>query len=75
MAANFHLAIFAWSTCFAVTLMVSFFTPAKKEEDLVGLVYQLTPVTHNQQLPWYERPGLLALVVLGMVIVLNVVFW
>ncbi|MGO8791543.1 MAG: sodium:solute symporter family protein [Terriglobia bacterium] len=75
MAANFHLAIFAWSTCFVVTLVVSFFTPAKRDQDLVGLVYQLTPVAHHQQLPWYERPGVWAFGVLGMVIILNIVFW
>ena len=75
MAANFHLAIFAWTTCFVVTLILSFFTPAKKDEDLVGLVYQLTPVAHNHQLPWYERPALWAFAVLGMVIILNVIFW
>ena len=40
----------------------------------MGLVYQLTPVAHHQQLPWYERPALWAFAVLGMVIILNVMF-
>jgi SSS family solute:Na+ symporter len=75
MAANSYLAIFAWPTCFVVTLILSFSTPAKKDEDLVGVVYQLTPVAQNQQRPWYEQPAIWAFAISGMVIILNIIFW
>jgi hypothetical protein len=35
----------------------------------------LTPKPRNQDLPWYERPGYLALGVLGLCTVLNILFW
>src|SRR5260370_1439862 len=44
MAQNFWMAIFAWSFCFLVTIVVSLMTPAKPEEELRGLVYGLTDV-------------------------------
>src|SRR6266480_1466297 len=38
MAQNFWTAIFAWSTCFVVTILVSLITRARDEKELVGLV-------------------------------------
>jgi len=43
MAQNFWTAIFAWTTCFLVTIFVSLLTKAPEESKLVGLVYSLTP--------------------------------
>src|SRR3970282_328859 len=39
MAANFYGAIYAWAACFALTLLISFFTRPRAESDMVGLVY------------------------------------
>lgn len=75
MAANFYQAIYAFSTCFLVTLLVTQFTEPKKDEDLVGLVYALTPRPTNQDIPWYERPGMQAVGILGLCVVLNILFW
>jgi SSS family solute:Na+ symporter len=75
MAANFYQAIWAFATCFVVTVVVTLFTEPRKEEELVGLVYALTPKPRNQDLPWYERPGILAIGILAICIVLNIIFW
>ncbi len=75
MAANFYQAIYAFSICFAVTVIGSFFTQPKKDEELVGLVYALTPKPKTEHLPWYDRPGILALAILGICMVLNIIFW
>jgi SSS family solute:Na+ symporter len=75
MAANFYQAIWAFSVCVVVTVVVTMFTEPRKEEELVGLVYSLTPKPRNQDLPWYERPGILAVGILGLCTVLNVIFW
>ncbi|HUU12540.1 MAG TPA: sodium:solute symporter family protein [Terriglobia bacterium] len=75
MAANFYQAIYAFAICFGVTVIVTFFTEPKKEEELVGLVYSLTPRPKIEGLPWYNRPGILALGILGTCIVLNIIFW
>ena len=75
MAQNLWMAIFAWSTCFVVTLLVSLATRARPEEELRGLVYSLTPRVIDADEPWYKRPGMLACVVGVFVIILNVIFW
>jgi SSS family solute:Na+ symporter len=75
MAQNFWTAIFAWSTCFLVTIFVSLFTEPRRDDELTGLVYSLTPVPQDRGLPWHKRPGPLALGVGALTIVLNVIFW
>jgi SSS family solute:Na+ symporter len=75
MAQNLWMAIFAWSTCFVVTLLVSLATRPRPEEELRGLVYSLTPRVIDAQDAWYKRPAVLACIVGAFVIVLNVIFW
>ncbi len=75
MANNFYQAIWAFSVCFVVTILVSLFTEAKKDEELVGLVYQVTPKPRHEHLAWYERPGFLAIGILALCTVLNIIFW
>jgi SSS family solute:Na+ symporter len=75
MAQNFWTAIWAWSVCFAVTILVSLLTRAHAEASLHGLVYSLTERITSEHLPWYERPAVLGGIVLAIVVLLNVVFW
>jgi len=75
MAQNFWTAIFAWSTCFAVTILVSLLTRARDEKELVGLVYSLTERPKEGHLAWYQRPATLGVIVLLMTLVLNIIFW
>ena len=42
MAQNFWTAIYAWTTCFVITIVVSLLTRAHDEKELAGLVYSLT---------------------------------
>ena len=75
MAQNFWTAIYAWTTCFVVTILVSLFTRAPEESKLVGLVYSLTPRPEEEPLPWYSRPASLAVMVLAGTVLLNIIFW
>ena len=75
MAQNFWTAIFAWSTCFLVTILISLVTKPREERELVGLVYSLTEKTKEENVAWYSRPSALAGIVLGLTLLLNVVFW
>jgi SSS family solute:Na+ symporter len=75
MAQNFWTAIFAWSTCFIITIVVSLLTRPRDEKELVGLVYSLTERPKEAHLPWYQRPAILGVVVLLMTLVLNIIFW
>jgi SSS family solute:Na+ symporter len=75
MAQNFWGAIWAWTTCFVVTIVVSLATQPKPPLELEGLVYGLTPKPPEAHLPWHHRPGILAGIVLLLTVGLNVVFW
>jgi SSS family solute:Na+ symporter len=76
MAQNFWTAIVAWTACFVATIAISLLTARNKsDEDLKGLVYALTPRVTSHELPWYKRPATLAVLVLGLTVVLNVIFW
>jgi solute:Na+ symporter, SSS family len=74
MAQNFWTAIFAWTTCFVVTILVSLVTKAPEESRLVGLVYSLTERPQEANLSWYKRPAYLGAAILGATVLLNLVF-
>ncbi|MDI9400933.1 MAG: sodium:solute symporter family protein [Limisphaerales bacterium] len=76
MAQNFWTAIFAWTTCFVVTIVVSLATrQTKKPAELKGLVYSLTPKPSEDGIPWYKQPAYLGGAVLAVTLVLNIIFW
>jgi SSS family solute:Na+ symporter len=76
MAQNFWLAIIAWTVCFCLTIVVSFVTKPRPDEEMVGLVYSLTPKAKDgSPVPWYVRPDVLAIVVGVGCVVLNIIFF
>ncbi len=75
MAQNFWTAIWAWSVCFALTILISLATRPRTESDLVGLVYSLTERPKAEAVPWYEKPSVVGAIVLALVVVLNIIFW
>jgi solute:Na+ symporter, SSS family len=75
MAQNFWTAIFAWTTCFTVTIIISLLTTPRPDSELKGLVYALTDRPQDVGLVWYQKPAVLAVVVLAMLVVLNWIFW
>jgi solute:Na+ symporter, SSS family len=74
MAQNFWTAIFAWITCFLVTIVVSLATKAPDENSLIGLVHSLTPRPKEGHLRWYQRPAYLGVAVLLVSALLNFIF-
>jgi SSS family solute:Na+ symporter len=75
MAQNFWAAIFAWTTCFAVTIAISLMTKPAAEDSLRGLVYSLTSKPEEEHHAWYGRPATLAVFVLAVTVLLNIIFW
>ena len=75
MAQNFWAAIFAWITCFVVTIVISLLTRPREDKELVGLVYSLTPKPEEEHHAWWGRPAVLAVIVLVATAVLNLVFY
>ena len=76
MAQNFWAAIYAWTACFVVTILVSLLTRRNKtDEELRGLVYSLTPRINDPDVPWHKQPALLGAMVLVVALILNIIFW
>jgi len=75
MAQNFWISIVAFTVCVVVTWVVSMLTRPKRPEELENLVYGLTKIPQEPGVPWYKRPGPLAVVVGIMTIILNIIFW
>ncbi len=77
MAQNFWMAIYSWTTCFVVTIVISLLTKRKKTDDeLRGLVYSLTArFSGDDHLRWFAKPEALAVIMITVTIVLNIIFW
>ncbi len=75
MAQNFWTAIWAWTACFTITIVISLFTSPRPEKELVGLVYSMTERPSEKDVKWYLRPAVLGMIVLAMTAMLNLIFW
>jgi SSS family solute:Na+ symporter len=75
MAQNFWIAIFAWSTCFLVTILVSYMSQPKPVEELKGLVWSCTERPREENVAWHHKPWILAVIVLVVCLGLNLLFW
>ena len=75
MAENMYRALWSWIVCVVVTVVVSLMTKPKPDEELVGLVYGVTPIPHEADVPMWERPLFWAIVVAAVFVVLNILVW
>jgi SSS family solute:Na+ symporter len=75
MAQNFWTAIFAWTSCFLVTLLVSLATRPRPDSELRGLVWSLTERPNDEDTVWWARPATVAVFILIMLVGLNIVFF
>lgn len=76
MAQNFWTAIYAFTACLVVTIIISVTTKQlKTNEQLTGLVYALTPKIREEGVAWYRKPEALAVVVGIIAIVLSIIYW
>jgi len=74
LAQTFWTAIYAFLTCFVVTIVVSLVTRPRPADELRGLVYALTERPKDAELSVAKRPLTLALVVLALTLALNLIF-
>jgi SSS family solute:Na+ symporter len=75
MAQNYWIAIWSWTACMVVTIAVSLVTKPKPVEDLQNLVYGQTEMPNETGVPWFKRPGPLAVVVIVVLVIMNILFW
>jgi solute:Na+ symporter, SSS family len=71
----FNIAGIAFIVCFIMTALISGFTQRKKDEELVGLVYSLTPKTKDATKVWYKNPLWLGVLVLIVTLILNAILF
>jgi SSS family solute:Na+ symporter len=74
-AQNMFRALWCWVVCVAVTVAVSMITKPRPDAELTGLVYGLTAVSHEEQVSLLHRPVFWAVVVGGVFIILQIIFW
>ncbi len=71
----FNIAWISFSVCFIITAFISLFTEKKPENELVGLVYSLTPRQQDKNRVWYKNPLWLATIVVVITVFLNILFY
>jgi solute:Na+ symporter, SSS family len=75
MAENMYRALWSWIICVVVTVVVSLMTWPKPERELDGLVYGVTAIPSEEDLPLTRRPAFWAVIVGVVFVVLNIIFW
>lgn len=71
----FNIAWISFVVCFIVTALISLVTKPKPENELVGLVYSLTPRQRDNNRVWYKNPIWLAVIVLAIMVFFNILFF
>jgi solute:Na+ symporter, SSS family len=75
MAENMYRALWSCLTCALLTVLVSWMSKAKPEEELRGLVYGATEIPSESYVPTLHRPWFWALVVGAAFVLVNIIFW
>jgi solute:Na+ symporter, SSS family len=75
MAENMYRALWSCSLCALVTVVVSLATQPKPEAELKGLVYGATDIPVETYVSTLHRPWFWAVLVGGIFVVLQVIFW
>jgi SSS family solute:Na+ symporter len=75
MAENMYRALWSWIVCVIVTVVVSLMTKPKPDAELVGLVYGVTPIPHEGDVPLWERPMFWGSVVFVVFVLFNIYVW
>jgi len=75
MAENMYRALWSWIVCVVVTVAVSLVTQPRPESELNGLVYGVTAIPHEAEVPLYHRPAFWAVVVGVGFVILNLLVW
>jgi SSS family solute:Na+ symporter len=58
-----------------VTVFVSYATQPRPDAELEGLVYGVSPLPHEHDDYWYQKPIVWASAVAVGFVILNIIFW
>jgi SSS family solute:Na+ symporter len=75
LAQDMYQALWSWLVCVFVTVGVSLATAPKPATELVGLVYGVTPIPKEQNVPLLHKPIFWAGVALVLFVILQFMFW
>ena len=75
MAENMYRALWSWLICAGVTIVVSYLTQPKPESELVGLVYGIGAMPHEEPVALWKRPIFWAGAVIVVFFILNLLVW
>src|SRR6266704_2941897 len=75
MAENMYRALWSWIVCVVVTIAVSYLTKPRSDAELNGLVYGVTAIPHEAEVPVYHRPAFWATAVAVLFVAANILFW
>ena len=75
MAENMYRALWSWLVCVFVTIIVSLLTKPKPDSELKGLVYGVTDIPSEGQVPLVHKPVFWGVVVAALFVLVNVIFW
>jgi SSS family solute:Na+ symporter len=75
MAADLYRALWAFSSCAVVTILVSYCTKPKPLSELAGLVYGASELPHAEPVPLIKNHWFWAAIVITVFFILNIVFY
>jgi solute:Na+ symporter, SSS family len=75
LAEDIYRALWAWSVCVLVTVVVSYATKPRPVNELEGLVYGVSKLPDEHDDFWYQKPIVWAAIVGAVFVVLNIIFW
>jgi solute:Na+ symporter, SSS family len=75
MAEDMYRALWSWTVCVVVTVIVSYSTKPPALAELTGLVYGVTPLPSEAHVAIYKRPAFWAVVIALVFVALNIIFW
>lgn len=75
LAQDMYQALWSCVTCVVVTLLVTLVTKPKPDQELVGLVYSLTPLAKEEHTSLFHRPAFWGAIALIVLVILQIIFW
>jgi len=75
LAQDMYQALWSCVTCIVVTFLVTLVTKPKPDQELVGLVYSLTPLAKEEHTSLFHRPAFWGAIALILLAVLQIIFW
>jgi SSS family solute:Na+ symporter len=75
LAQDMYQALWSCSVCVLVTVFVSLATTPKPVAELTGLVYGVTPIPKEENVPLMHKPIFWAGVALVLFVILQIIFW